>query len=389
MKLLVKIFSITLILLVMSCTSTPSENPPTVTVQPTIKVNFLPTITALPPTRQSKSRVIPLPPQGYLYHGVFPGGKTGEEDDLTLKDLSSYEQAVGKTVAWVYFSNNWYRSREFPTGTATWIRDAGSIPYIRLMLRSELKHENVESTFSLQNIIDGKFDADLHTWCVQASDFGTPLLVEYGTEVNSDSFAWSGIWNGGGRTNDYGDPTQPDGPERFKDAYRHIIQICRDEKANNITWVFHVDGEDSPNLNWNQLENYYPGDEWIDWIGISIYSSYTPQNDYWDIFHDIMGLIYYRLIKLAPTKPIIVAEFGAPKGNPHGDQAQWANWALSELTSSWYPKVIGFSWWNEWWPNDRNPAHDTTMRVQDNPDLAAVFQELVGNNPKILGEIPQ
>ena len=29
--------------------------------------------------------------------------------------------------------------------------------------------------------------------------------------------------------------------------------------------------------------------------------------------------------------------------------------------------VIGFSWWNEQWENDNKPAHDTDMRVQDNP----------------------
>jgi len=51
------------------------------------------------------------------------------------------------------------------------------------------------------------------------------------------------------------------------------------------------------------------------------------------------------------------------------------------------PRVIGFSWWNERWENDNNPDNDTTMRVQDNPDLADVFRELVGNNESVLGRI--
>lgn len=43
------------------------------------------------------SRLILVPPaNGYLYHGVYPGGKTGKEDDITPEDLASYESAVGK-----------------------------------------------------------------------------------------------------------------------------------------------------------------------------------------------------------------------------------------------------------------------------------------------------
>lgn len=40
--------------------------------------------------------------------------------------------------------------------------------------------------------------------------------------------------------------------------------------------------------------------------------------------------------------------------------------------------------WNEAWENDDNPAHDTNMRVQDNPVLAGVFQRLVGLNDSVL-----
>jgi hypothetical protein len=100
-----------------------------------------------------------------------------------------------------------------------------------------------------------------------------------------------------------------------------------------------------------------------------------------------MDAIYPRLAALTSDKPIVLLEFGVAKNNPLGDQAQWARAALTDITSFRYPRLIGFSWWNEWWQNDDNPKHDTTMRVQDNPDLASVFGELVGNNPMVLGKI--
>ncbi len=338
--------------------------------------------TIIPP---APSPGIPLPPTGHLYHGIYPGGVTGEESDITLNDLRSYEKAAGKSAVWVYFSHNWYEGRAFPIATAAWIRDAGSIPYIRLMLRSSAEQNVEEPLYSLQAILDGEFDADLHNWCASARDFAAPLLAEYGTEVNGEWFPWNGVWNGAGKTAGYGDPSEPDGPERFRDAYRHIIQICREEGAANITWVFHLNAGDYPEEEWNVFENYYPGDEWIDWIGISNYGASTPQDDYWEEFREGMDAVYPRVDALTANKPVFIAEFGVTKNNPLGDQAEWARAALTDITSFRWPRIIAFSWWNERWQNDDNPAHDTTMRLQDNSELAAVFQELVGNNPIVLG----
>lgn len=373
--------TIALLLLVSACAS-----PATLANQD--ETTALPTTLLATPTATTSPINIPLPPGGKLYHGVYPGGVTGEESDLTLDDLRSYEEAAGKSVFWVYFSHNWYEGREFPLETAKWIRDAGSIPYIRLMLRSSAEHGIAEPLFSLQAILDGNFDADFHNWCTSARDFATPLLVEYGTEVNGEWFSWNGVWNGAGKTTGYGDPSKPDGPERFQDAYRHIIQICRNEGAENITWVFHINASDNPDEEWNAFENYYPGEEWIDWIGISNYGVQTPQDDYWEEFRVGMDAVFSRIDALTADKPIFVAEFGVAKNNPLGDQAAWARSALSDITTFRWPRLIGFSWWNERWQNDDNPNHDTTMRLQDNPELAAVFQELVGNNPIVLGASP-
>lgn len=332
------------------------------------------------------SGIIP-PPSGDLYHGVYPGGITGEEDDLSLNDLTSYETAAAKRAAWVYFSHNWYAGRSFPLETVTWIRDAGSIPFIRLMLRSSADEDIAEPLYTLQNIIAGQFDEDLRRWFASARDFKTPLLVEYGTEVNGEWFSWNGIWNGAGQTDGYGDPDKPDGPERFRDAYRHIIEISRNEAASNIVWVFHLNADDSPDEDWNAFENYYPGDDYIDWIGISNYGAQTPQDDDCKDFRINIDAVYPRIEALTTDKPVFIAEFGVTQNNPLCDQAGWARAALTDITSFRWPRIIGFSWWNEWWQNDDNPAHDTNMRLQDNPELQAVFQERVGGNPKVIGRI--
>ena len=344
-----------------------------------------PTLTATPVVIE----IVAPPPSGKLYHGVFPGSHDGAEDDLTLEDLRSYEQAAGKPAAWVYFSHNWDPDRRFPLQTATWIRSAGSIPYIRLMLRTRYVRNEADPFFTLERINQGDLDKDLRAWARQAAKFGTPLMAEFGTEVNLRQFTWNGTWNGGGETTGFGDPSQPDGPEQFQAAYRRIIQISREEEATNVLWVFHANQRDVPGQEWNRLEQYYPGDDWIDWIGVSVYGAQSPLDTEWEEFRPMMDAAYARLVALSPTKPIVVLEFGVTNGNPLGNQADWAAAALANLMGGRWPRVIGFAWWNEAWDRDDDPAHPTTMRLQDNPALAAVFQQLVGQNAAALGETLQ
>ena len=77
---------------------------------------------------KADSSVLLPPPPGKLYCGVYPGGVDGEEDDITLQDVIRYETSGGQRVTWVYFSNNWYESRAFPTGTAHWIGPTALTP---------------------------------------------------------------------------------------------------------------------------------------------------------------------------------------------------------------------------------------------------------------------
>ena len=318
---------------------------------------------------------ITAPPPGQLYHGVFPGGVNRNEDAIDPAGLASYQQTAGKKAAWVYFSHNWFRDRAFPAATAGWIRDNGSLPFIRLMLRSSEELNTAEAVFTLDRINHGDFDADLKAWARSAKEFKTPILAEYGTEVNGRWFAWNGSWNGSAEA----------GPEKFKRAYRRIIQIARDEQADNLLWVFHVNYNDDPDEAWNRLENYYPGGAWIDWVGVSVYGAQKPSGEANAGFRELMDAVYPRLVKLAPGKPIAVLEFGVTSLDKKIDQAGWANRALKDLTGRRWPRVIGFAWWNEAWHNGGDPGFDTNMRIQDNPALAKVFKQRVGANKKVLG----
>jgi len=65
------------------------------------------------------------------------------------------------------------------------------------MLRDSDKQYKKNRKFTLKRILKGKLYEDLRSWASDARDFGSPLIVEFGAEVNGEWFPWNGKWNGG------------------------------------------------------------------------------------------------------------------------------------------------------------------------------------------------
>ena len=325
-----------------------------------------------------------VPPGGSLYHGVFPGTESGFEDDISIDRLKAYTNAVGKSVSWVYFSSEWGRSRRFPSDTCNWIRAEGAVPYIRLMLRTHFVVNTAEKLFTGERILAGDFDADLRNWARGAKAYAQPIIVEYGTECNGYWFPWNGRWLRDSGTGANDPVAQRSGPARFVAIYRHIISLMREEGANNITWVFHISSVDDPQEEWNRFEHYYPGDDYIDWIGLTVYGAQSPLDTGVYAFRQQFTPAYNRVQAMAPSKPVILAEFGCSSGAPGTSQAAWTEGALQDMLAGRWPNVIGFSWWNSSFANDDNPAHDTILRVEQSPALQRVMRRIL-SDPRVLG----
>ena len=324
------------------------------------------------------------PPAGKLYHGCYWGGVGTDthdpsEHDVTPADVGRYERAVGKKSAWIYYSNNWFESRKFPAATCEWIRRLGKVPYVRLMLRSDVDQEHAEKTFTLSKIVAGEFDADLRAWARDAKKFGSPILIEWGTEPNGNWFGWNGKWNGGPGA----------GPQLFVASYKHIVDLMRAAGADNLTWVWHVNWLDVPERKWNSFENYFPGENYCDWVGLSAYGPTTPTTtDAAESFAFKMRDAYARLIKLAPDKPMIVAEFGCDLHNRGVNAPSWAREALEGLLSNRWPAIVGFCWWNEGWQNDDIKKHDSDLIILHDADLTRVFREEFAQRADKIQETP-
>lgn len=312
-----------------------------------------------------------------IYHSAFVfEGNDGWEDAVTKNEVTDFEALVGKQLTWGYFSNNWFSEITFPADGVNTLKELGRVPFIRLMARHDDFWGNPggESLYTMQNIIDGMFDTELRTWARAARDCGVPLLVEFGTEVNGDWFPWNGRYHGGGTLNGYGDPNYPDGPERFRDAYRHIIQLFREEGADNITWFFHVNNYSIPNEEWNQYAYYYPGDDYIDWLGISVYGPQTPDGDY-ETFTFMMDVSYPMLCSLSADKPVALLEYAICEGN--WSKADWIKGVFDALISGRYPRLKAISWWNEDWENEDGSWSD--LKVNSSVHSLEAYRNGVAN----------
>lgn len=299
--------------------------------------------------------VLAPPPAGRIYHAAN-AGFGGTEDHVDRRRIHRFERLAGKRIAWAYFSNNWIRGVDFPTREVAAVEAAGRVPFIRLEPRSSFRPGGPDRRYTMASILAGEWDGPsagsqgLVEWCRRAGATGLPLLAEFGTEVNGSWFPWNGRWNGGGATAGYGDPLLADGPERFRDAYRHIVDVCRLAGADNITWFFHVDVGGSPGARWNGVANYYPGDDYVDWIGISDYGSLSLRQR-WQSFGDRYDRVRAEIGALG-EKPIAVLETGVLEDrDDRGRKAAWTRRTLRAIRTR-YPEISAVSWWNERYRDD-------------------------------------
>ena len=332
------------------------------------------------PPAAAAPQQLQTPGAGRLYHGVFPAGTDQPDTDVSPANLALYEQTVGRRVAWVYLDHDWFRSRAFPAVTAGWIKAHGSVPFIRLMLRSQRKPVVTDPVFTLDRILAGEFDPDLAAWADAAKAHGAPLIVEYGTEINGDWNPWSAPYNGG----------LDIGPAKFQQAYRHIVQLMRARGAANITWALHYHGQNFPGDDpRNVPKAYYPGDDVVDWVGISTYGSERPLDHRCPSLRQLTDEMLPQLRAATAVKPLFLFELGITDHNPGCPSGPWVQAALADLLAGRWPDIRGFAWWNEHWQTDANPADDSAMLVQENPAVGDAFRAaLTGTQAGVVVDAP-
>jgi len=165
----------------------------------------------------------------------------------------------------------------------------------------------------LADITDGVYDREISWLCSSIRDYGAPVLVRWGHEMENITgrYPWA----------------TRDAPA-YIGAYRHFVERCR-ELAQNAQYMW------SPAGNKN-LSDYWPGTDYVDYIGLTVYDYEAWEVRYYGYnrtFKENFDERYYRINGY--NKPVIIAEFGAT-----GEHREaWIHSALTQALE--YPLVKG------------------------------------------------
>lgn len=207
------------------------------------------------------------PPYG-CYIGAFI-----ERDEVVRGDIKLFEELTGKKHA-SYITYVGYGS-PFPIDWVRKVIEANAIPHIAW-----------EPNDGLDVVRDDEY---LRSWARQAAQFDFPIMLRFASEMNG---AWSAY---------FGDP------RKYIAKWRLVANVMRAE-APNVVMLWAPFCMPKENIN-----AYYPGDEFVDWVGVNIYSVYCHNGNPNDRAHheDPVELLRHVYRTYAHRKPIAIAEYAA------------------------------------------------------------------------------
>jgi beta-mannanase len=273
-----------------------------------------------------------------LYWGAYvDGDRWGLADaPWDMRTLDAFEAQAGKRVSILHWGQPWYWSglaQPFSPSIYEATSRRGAIPLVDwnpwdLAAGGSADQPGV----ALRTILSGDHDAYIRDWAAGAREWGKPLFLRFGHEMNGSWYPWSEGRNG-------------NAPGEFARAWRHVRDLFASVGATNVTWVW------SPNVVYpgsTPLAGLYPGDAYVDWVAMDGYNfGVGPvRQDGWRSFAEAFGATYRSLEALAPSKPMMVAEVGSSEHG--GSKAAWIADALGPRLSADFPRIRALVWfdWN-------------------------------------------
>ncbi len=258
--------------------------------------------------------------------------------------ISAYGRKVGRQPAIVLSYKNWSIEPFYaPELQNVW--DRGAVP----MVTWEPETADGQG-ISLREIVGRRHDRYIRKSAEAAAAWGRPIMLRFAQEMNGDWYPWGFGVNG-------------NTPRLYREAWHRIYWIFRNHGASNVRWVW------SPNEDaggGHPLAVFYPGDEFVDWVGIDGFCWGGTIG--WPSFSRIFGSTYDRIVKLT-SKPIVIAETGA--GDEGGDKAEWIASAFDREAPA-FAHVRALVWFNE-----VDPRAD--LRVDSSPEALAAFRTAIAS----------
>lgn len=241
-----------------------------------------------------------------------------------MDNIPSFQATIGKKLAVVLWYVHWPTA--FPSSEADTVVANGSVPLITW------EPWISDSAGTLEAIAAGSYESYVREFIQAAKNWGKPILLRFAHEMNGNWYPWDGWHNRNeGEEEEVG--------ERYKRAWIYIYNVREELKADNVSLVWCVNNTNLPVASWNAIEAYYPGDQYVDWVGMDGYNwGYSR----WQSFDSVFGEVYAKLTALT-SKPLLIGEFAS--SDQGGDKAGWITDAFAKIESN-YPKIKLFCWFN-------------------------------------------
>jgi len=260
--------------------------------------------------------------------GIFVDGAYTKEDELN--HLLDIEKATGSNFE---FSLHYVNlDGDFPASELLKMYENGKITELTLQISNHYNSDLLGKNPNF-DVYDGLSDDKIRTFARGAKKFGKPFLFRLNNEMNSDWVNYSGV-------------AALSDPEIFKSNWIRIYEIFKEEGVDNAIWIFNPNNEDCPPCHWNSYLAYYPGDEYVDMIGMTGYNTGTYYlkefNETWRTFDEINFAQYEKLLERFSEFPFIITEFAS--SSVGGDKEEWILDMFDSLKK--YPNIKMALWWS-------------------------------------------
>jgi len=211
------------------------------------------------------------------------------------------------------------RRLTFPGHIAKRISSEKAIPFLyKSLMDIEILYGGFKNLLS-----NKKFRENIEDYAKDAVEFGKPFFITTMREMNDPGThrPWKG-----------------QSSKDVKEVWKCIWQIFEDTGANEYaTWVWEIIAQENFKGMRNP-ERFYPGDKYVDWIGLSAWSQVYGQSANRSL-NSITGQTYKQMYRNHREKPIMMAEFGKSK---YG-QAKWLKNAYEKIKS--WPGMKAAIYW--------------------------------------------
>ena len=242
-------------------------------------------------------------------------GLSTPRSPFNKSELDRATSAAGIAPTLIEYFTKWTENYRPGASTACYAR--GAIPVISWEPWAGEQAGKDQPKYSLASIANGDHDAYITKFATAVRNDRRPIIIRFAHEMNGIWYPWAEIHSGNHR----GDYVQ---------AWRHVHDVFNRIGATNVIWVW------SPNIVRPvpkvQLAPLYPGDAYVDWIGMVGYGAHETT----------AGAVFdptLQRMRAFTGKPVLITETATqPLPSQPGWTADLFNWLKQ------HPDVVGFVW---------------------------------------------